>query len=36
LSSGLEASDRLIESPPDGVSDGDAVKIAPATPAKKP
>jgi multidrug efflux pump subunit AcrA (membrane-fusion protein) len=36
LSSGLDASDSVIESPPDGVSDGDEVKIAPATPAKKP
>ena len=36
LSSGLEASDSVIESPPDGVIEGDAVTIAPATPAKKP
>jgi len=36
LSSGLEVSDSVIESPPDGVSDGDEVKIAPATPTKKP
>jgi hypothetical protein len=35
LSSGLEASDRVIESPPDGVADGDAVKLAPSVPDKK-
>jgi RND family efflux transporter MFP subunit len=44
LGSGLDASDRVIESPPDGVADGDVVRIAakddaknakaPATPAK--
>ena len=35
LSSGLEASDRVIESPPDGVTDGDAVKVALSAPDKK-
>ncbi len=34
LSSGLEASDRVIESPPDGVSDGDSVRVALAEPKK--
>ena len=34
LSSGLEASDRVIESPPDGVADGDLVKVAAAEPKK--
>jgi membrane fusion protein, multidrug efflux system len=34
LSSGLDASDRLIESPPDGVTDGDVVKVAVAEPKK--
>jgi RND family efflux transporter MFP subunit len=28
LSSGLESTDRVIESPPDGVTDGDLVKVA--------
>ena len=28
LSSGLDATDRVIESPPDGVTDGDLVKVA--------
>lgn len=34
LSSGLEATDRVIESPPDGVTDGDMVKVAVAEPKK--
>ena len=34
LSSGLDATDRVIESPPDGVTDGDVVKIAVAEPKK--
>jgi RND family efflux transporter MFP subunit len=34
LSSGLEATDRVIESPPDGVTDGDLVKVALAEPKK--
>lgn len=31
LGSGIEASDRVIESPPDGVADGDLVRVADAT-----
>ena len=34
LSSGLDATDRVIESPPDGVTDGDLVKVAVAEPKK--
>ena len=34
LSSGLESTDRVIESPPDGVTDGDLVQIAVAEPKK--
>ena len=34
LSSGLDATDRVIESPPDGVTDGDVVKVAVAEPKK--
>jgi RND family efflux transporter MFP subunit len=34
LSSGLESTDRVIESPPDGVTDGDLVKVAVAEPKK--
>jgi RND family efflux transporter MFP subunit len=34
LSSGLDATDRVIESPPDGVTDGDLVKVALAEPKK--
>lgn len=34
LSSGLEATDRVIESPPDGVTDGDIVKVAVVEPKK--
>jgi RND family efflux transporter MFP subunit len=33
LASGLSADDRVIESPPDGIDDGDAVRIAAATAA---
>jgi hypothetical protein len=29
ISSGLAAQDRLIDSPPDGISEGDQVRIAP-------
>ena len=32
LSSGLDASDRVIDSPPDGIADGDPVRIAEAAP----
>ena len=34
LSSGLDATDRVIESPPDGVTDGDLVKVALTEPKK--
>ena len=34
LSSGLEETDRVIESPPDGVTDGDVVKVAVTEPKK--
>lgn len=34
LSSGLDVTDRVIESPPDGVTDGDLVKVALAEPKK--
>jgi RND family efflux transporter MFP subunit len=34
LSSGLESTDRVIESPPDGVTDGDLVKVVVAEPKK--
>ena len=36
LGSGLSAGDRVIDSPPDGIKDGDAVKIAPADTTAKP
>jgi len=32
LSSGLDAADRVIDSPPDGIADGDPVRIAEAAP----
>jgi RND family efflux transporter MFP subunit len=36
VSTGIEANDRIIESPPDGLSDGDLVRvIEPRAPAKK-
>ncbi|HSH97644.1 MAG: efflux RND transporter periplasmic adaptor subunit [Methylophilaceae bacterium] len=37
LASGVEATDRVIESPPDGIADGDAVNVVetPAKPADK-
>ncbi len=36
LASGLDAKDRIIESPPDGINEGDAVKvIAPAPPPQR-
>jgi hypothetical protein len=35
IATGLERTDRVIESPPDGLSDGDTVRvIAPATASK--
>lgn len=34
LASGLSASDRLIDSPPDGLATGDAVRVAPNVPGK--
>ena len=33
IGSGLDAQDRVIQSPPDGIGDGDPVKVAQATPA---
>jgi multidrug efflux pump subunit AcrA (membrane-fusion protein) len=35
IASGLAASDRIIESPPDGLSDGDAVRVVEAKPAAR-
>jgi membrane fusion protein (multidrug efflux system) len=35
ISTGLEASDRVIESPPDGLSDGDPVRVVTPPAAKK-
>lgn len=32
LSSGLAADDRIITAPPDGLNDGDQVRVAPAAP----
>jgi hypothetical protein len=32
IATGLSADDRVIESPPDGIADGDAVRIAVAEP----
>ena len=36
LASGIDASDRVIESPPDSIADGDVVRIADATPRSAP
>jgi RND family efflux transporter MFP subunit len=35
IASGIEASDRVIESPPDGLNDGDAVRVIASAPGKK-
>jgi hypothetical protein len=32
IATGLSADDRVIESPPDGISDGDTVRVASAEP----
>jgi hypothetical protein len=36
IGSGLSAGDRVISSPPDGINDGDTVKIASSDTATKP
>ena len=33
LSSGITATDRVIQSPPDGIATGDSVRVADAAPA---
>jgi RND family efflux transporter MFP subunit len=34
LASGVERADRIIDSPPDGIADGDTVRVAQAAPVK--